>query len=157
MSFTEGDIDGLVIKPAAKHEDPRGWLAELFRAEELHASLVPAMAYMSLTHPGESRGPHEHMQQTDMFVFFGPGCFMVKCWDNRKASPTYGNFTTLMAGEENPVMLIVPPGVVHAFRNLSEVDGLMINLPNRQFNRNPEQRHSDEIRYETVKNSPYRI
>ena len=48
------------------------------------------MAYVSLTHPGVSRGPHEHVEQADYFCFIGSGVSRVYLWDARKGSPTFG-------------------------------------------------------------------
>lgn len=155
MMLAEGPIDGVVIKPAKKFGDDRGWLAEIFRSDETAREFMPAMGYISVTHPGVSRGPHEHVTQTDLFGFFGPGSFRLKLWDNRKTSPTYGNMVISTVGEENPVIVSIPPGVAHGYRNVGSGDAWVINLPNRLFERDPEKRTLDEIRYENVKDCPF--
>ena len=88
MNWKTGNIKGLVIKPAAKHRDDRGWLAEVFRSDEIPAEAMPVMCYVSVTHTGVSRGPHKHVYQTDMFAFFGPGDFRIKAWDARDRKST---------------------------------------------------------------------
>jgi dTDP-4-dehydrorhamnose 3,5-epimerase-like enzyme len=42
-------IEGVVVYPINKHEDDRGWLAELFRHDCLEVFNFPAMAYVSMT------------------------------------------------------------------------------------------------------------
>jgi len=61
LEFTRGKIHDVVVRPLTKFLDERGWLAELFRSDELDASVMPVMAYLSMTQPGVARGPHEHL------------------------------------------------------------------------------------------------
>ena len=46
----ESQIDGVEVTPLTYHQDGRGWLAEIYREDEL--SVRPVMAYVSQTHPG---------------------------------------------------------------------------------------------------------
>ncbi|HEY6009808.1 MAG TPA: dTDP-4-dehydrorhamnose 3,5-epimerase, partial [Geobacteraceae bacterium] len=77
QEFTKGRIHDVVVRPLAKYLDERGWLAELYRSDELPADVMPVMAYISMTQPGVARGPHEHVDQTDYFCFIGPSNFKV--------------------------------------------------------------------------------
>ena len=161
MEYKNGQIEGVVIKPLRFFKDQRGWLSEIYRNDELHMELHPSMAYMSMTVPGVTRGPHEHVEQTDYFVFISSS-FKVSLWDSRKASPTYGNsiFETVAASE--PKVVIVPPGVVHAYTNIGTADGIVLNLPNSLFlgwgkkGWRPETK-IDEIRHEDDPNSPFKV
>ena len=155
--FTDGAIDGVVVRQLKKHADARGALTELFRLDELPAGFLPAMAYISLTLSGVVRGPHEHKDQTDYFCFAGPSDFKVCLWDNRKASPTYLSRMVFIAGESSPAAVIVPNGVVHAYKNTGDKDGLVINCPNRLFKGHGGKGPVDEVRYENIADSPYRI
>lgn len=105
----------------------------LYREDQLEPGRRPVMAYVSQTLPGVARGPHEHREQTDYFAFFGPGDFRIYLWDARHAGATSGHKMTLVAGESNPQVVIVPPGVVHAYKNVSQVPGLVFNCPNRLY------------------------
>src|SRR6476661_10687244 len=129
--FQEGDIRDVVVRDLRKFNDRRGWLIELFRHDELAAEFFPAMAYISSTNPGISRGPHEHVDQADFFCFLGPSNFKLRLWDNREDSETYRYMTTLVVGQDNPVSVLIPAGVVHGYQNVGDVDGIVINCPNR--------------------------
>jgi dTDP-4-dehydrorhamnose 3,5-epimerase len=123
----------------------------------LTAEFFPAMAYTSSTKAGVTRGPHEHVAQADLFCFLGPSNFKVRMWDNRANSPTYRNVMTLAAGADNPKSVLIPKGVVHAYRNVGEIDGIVINCPNRLY-MGPERREEvDEIRHEDDPNTIFRI
>ncbi len=67
--WIKGHIEGVIIKKLVKHLDERGYLCETFRTDELPLALKPVMSYVSITEPGVARGPHEHFEQTDIFVF----------------------------------------------------------------------------------------
>jgi dTDP-4-dehydrorhamnose 3,5-epimerase len=142
------------LTPIRKFEDDRGWLGEFFRHDELPASLHPVMGYLSLTLPGIARGPHEHADQTDLFLFFS-GAFRLYLWDARSDSPTCGHRQVLDVGVDNPTRAIVPPGVVHAYRNLGPGEALVVNCPNRLYAGERKKEPVDEIRHEDLVDSPY--
>ncbi len=151
------NIDGVVIREISKHHDDRGWLVELFRHDEMDADCYPAMAYASVTRPGVARGPHEHAEQTDLFCFLGPSTFRLYLWDNRESSPTFGAKAVLDLGETKDAMVTVPPGVVHAYRNIGNIDGLVSNAPNRLYAGEGKRQPVDEIRHEDDPESPFQL
>jgi len=148
IEFNPGDIAGVVVKSLKRFADARGWLAEIFREDELPAQLLPVMGYVSMTKPGVTRGPHEHVEQTDLFAFVGPGTFRVVLWDARAGSPTRGHRQEIIAGADAPATILVPPGVVHAYRNISQEQGLVFNVPNRLYAGPGKTQPVDEIRHE---------
>lgn len=147
--FPAGDIQGVVVRELAAYEDRRGSLTETFRLDTLPEGLTPRMSYVSFTEPLTARGPHEHREQTDVFAFLGPGVFLLKLWDNREHSPTRGNAMELRGGEGRPLLVVVPPGVVHGYRNISRgVRGMVLNYPDRLYRGWGKTGEVDEIRHE---------
>jgi dTDP-4-dehydrorhamnose 3,5-epimerase len=138
-------IPGVIVKSLKRYTDSRGWLIELFRNDELPAGFEPTMGYLSLTHPGVARGPHEHREQADGFVFLS-GTFEITLWENRPGKERVKQ--VLLAGAENPTFLVVPPGVVHAYRNVGAEDALVLNFPDRLYAGWGKQEPVDEIRHE---------
>ena len=155
QEFSKGKIHDVVVRPLAKYLDERGWLAELYRSDELAADVMPVMAYISMTQPGVARGPHEHVDQTDYFCFIGPSNFKVYLWDARRDSPTFGSRQVIYAGVDSPAFLIVPPGVVHAYKNVGIENGIVFNGPNRLYAGEGKKAPVDEIRHEEVEESPF--
>lgn len=146
--FIESAIHDVIVRDLRRFTDARGWLIELFRRDEVIAEFAPAMAYISSTQPGVTRGPHEHLDQADLFCFLGPSDFKLRVWDNRKDSPTYGKQMTMVTGESAPKSVVIPCGLVHAYQNVGQVDGIVINCPNRLYMGAGRAEAVDEIRHE---------
>lgn len=155
--FLEGVIQGVEVRHLNKYQDGRGWLAEIFRADELESHVMPAMGYVSETLPGAARGPHEHFSQTDYFCFLGPSTFRLVLWDNRPHSTSYRFRQEFLVGEENPCVVIVPEGVVHVYRNVGDKPGWVINCPNKLYAGKGRKESVDEIRHEDEANTPFRL
>jgi dTDP-4-dehydrorhamnose 3,5-epimerase len=147
IDWRDGEIADCPITPLTKFHDERGWLAEFFRHDELESNRHPVMGYISLTKPGVARGPHEHVDQTDLFVFFN-GTFRLFLWDTRRASPSFGVRHVVELGEKQPTVVLVPPGVVHAYRNVGASDALIVNCPNQLYAGRGKSEPVDEIRHE---------
>ena len=148
-SYIDGEIDDILVRPLRVFSDSRGWLIELFREDELVQQWWPVMTYVSQTLPGVTRGPHEHLDQTDGFGFFGPSDFQLFLWDIRAAkAATRGTRYSYGIGESNPAAVWIPPGIVHAYRNIGSVPGLVFNAPNRLYAGWGKKEPVDEIRHE---------
>jgi dTDP-4-dehydrorhamnose 3,5-epimerase len=148
-------IDGVIIKELRRNTDERGWLAEIFRHDEIDFREV--MAYASLTNPGVVRGPHEHVKQADCFVFLGPGAFELHLWDRRADSLTAGEYFKIIVGEDNPCLVIIPPGVVHGYKCVSGEPAWCWNFPDQLYGGEGKKEELDEIRWEKDPDSPYKI
>lgn len=131
-----------------RYSDERGWLTEVFRSDEL--PFTPEMTYISQTLPGVMRGPHEHKEQTDFFVFLGPGSFNLYLWkvdDQKKVVECVQHVIT----ERQPKAVLIPPGIIHAYKCTSEYPGVVINCPNKLYAGKGKQYEVDEIRHEDDK------
>jgi len=143
-------MDGVIEKRLIKNVDYRGHLIETFRIDELPEGISPVMSYVNFTQPGFWRGPHVHHQRTEIFAFPGPGNLRIVLWDNRIDSKTYLGRKIVYAGEDNPMLITIYPGIVHLIENISKnKDALIINYPNTLFKGwGRREEFTDEIRYE---------
>jgi dTDP-4-dehydrorhamnose 3,5-epimerase len=130
---------------------------ELFRSDELATDRHPEMGYLSLTKAGTVRGPHEHRSQTDLFYFGAETRFRLYLWDNRNGSPTFGRPEQIELVSVNGLLVHIPPGVVHAYRNIGPANGLVLNFPNRLYAGPHRAEPVDEIRHEDDPSSPFVI
>ncbi len=145
-------IEGVIIKKIEKFHDDRGWLVEVFRNDQ--TNFKPVMAYISETKPGVVRGPHEHVHQSDLFIFL-VGKFRLYLWDNRTGAKNYRQLETCELGEGNAASVIIPPGVVHAYKCISDTPGLTFNFPDKLYKGKNKKEEIDEIRWEADKTSPF--
>jgi dTDP-4-dehydrorhamnose 3,5-epimerase len=150
--FSQGEITGVSIRKLTEYHDRRGWLSELYRNDEL-GDYRAVMAYLSATLPGVTRGPHEHVEQTDYFCFLGT--FTLYLWDNRRDSPTYGKKVVIENADR--MIAVVPPGVVHAYRNSGDAEGIVLNFPDRLYAGWGKKEKVDEVRHEHDPASPFRV
>jgi dTDP-4-dehydrorhamnose 3,5-epimerase len=155
--FKSGKIEGVIVKNLRRFVDDRGWLIETFRQDKLEEMYFPVMGYVSMTNLNVARGPHEHVDQADNFAFIGPSNFNIYLWDNRKGSPTYMVKEILYAGEDSPKSVIIPPGVVHAYKNVGATQGMVLNFPNQLFAGRDKASPVDEIRHEADPHSIYTL
>jgi dTDP-4-dehydrorhamnose 3,5-epimerase len=148
------EIEGVIIRSLRTFQDSRGWLTEFYRDDELPEGFKPAMGYISSTHPGISRGPHEHVGQTDGFAFIN-GTFRLYLWENRNGKGERAE--TYEVGSDNPVFVVVPPGVVHAYKNIGPDDAYVINIPDTLYAGWGKKEPVDEIRHEDEENSRFTL
>jgi len=78
-------------------------------------------------------------------------------WDARPDSTTFGARQELSVGEGNAVIVVIPPGVVHAYRNVGTLDAYVLNFPDRLYAGEGKKEPVDEIRHEDDPESPFQI
>jgi dTDP-4-dehydrorhamnose 3,5-epimerase len=99
--------------PLTRHEDDRGWFAELARASALPKPFV--QANLSQSRKGVIRGLHYHERgQDDLFVCLA-GMVRVVVLDRES-----GEVFTEDIGDDNPVALYVPGTLAHGYEALSD-------------------------------------
>ncbi len=157
MTNRVSGIEGVEIRELLRFSDDRGWLTELFRSDELPSKLLPEMAYLSMTKPGVSRGPHEHRDQSDLIIFMGNSRFRLYLWDNRPKSGTFKTHERFESEPGKTVAVRIPPGVVHGYKNIGDSEGLIINCPNGLYKGKRRSGEVDEIRHEEDSDSEFKI
>lgn len=151
-------IEGVQVLDLTEFTDERGSLSEGWRRDELRyrsAVYKPAMLYTSWTLPGQIRGPHEHREQADLFVFAGPGSFKLYLWLRDMHSIVFVGDPKLVGCRRRAVL--IPPGVVHGYHCVSEESGLVINMPDSLYRGVRKKGEVDEVRHEDDPDSPYTI
>ena len=99
--------------PLTRHEDDRGWFAELARASGLPKPFV--QANLSYSRQGVIRGLHYHERgQDDLFVCLA-GTVRVVVLDRES-----GDVFTEDIGDDNPVALYVPGTLAHGYEALTD-------------------------------------
>jgi dTDP-4-dehydrorhamnose 3,5-epimerase len=150
-------LPGVRVEALPVFNDVRGSLLELYRTDEIPAGFNPVMACCSWSHPGVSRGPHQHRMQDDYFTFAGPSDFRVYLWDDRPGAAGAARGWFINTGQSAPSRIHVPRGVVHAYRNTGTVSGLVVTVTSLLFKGEDRRDPVDEIRHELNPHSPYQL
>lgn len=156
-TFEIPGLPGVRVEALPVFKDARGSLHELFRIDEVPAGFKPLMACSSWSHPGVTRGPHQHVGQDDYFTFAGPSDFTVYLWDNRPGSACEKKGWFILTGEQAPTRIHIPRGIVHAYRNTGKVSGLVVTVTSLLFKGIGRRDVVDEIRHELNPNSPFKL
>lgn len=135
-------IEGVKKVSLVRRPDDRGFVTEILRSDDEHF-LKFGQVYVATCRRGIAKAWHMHRVQTDKF-YIVKGTAKIGLYDDRKDSPTKGEYMQVIMGEEGEdILLVIPPLVWHGQMALSEMS-YMINLPSEPYNReNP-----DELRKE---------
>jgi len=139
-------IDGVFLKKLSAIRDERGFLMEMFRSDDLFFRKF-GQVYLTVCNPGFVKGWHLHRKQTDNFTVV-KGNARILLYDDRPGSKTRGGSLEVYAGEKNPMLVSIPPGVLHGFENLEGEPFYVINCPSEVYNR----KEPDEIRVDPFNN-----
>ncbi len=144
-------IDGVVVKPLAVIPDERGWLMEIFRADDPMFEKF-GQVYLTVAYPEVVKAWHYHKEQTDHFCCV-KGMIKVVLYDDREGSPTRGVLNEFFLGDRKPALLRIPKGVLHGFKGIGVEPGYLINVPDRTYDhKNPDEYrlppHGDGIPYD---------
>jgi len=72
---------------------------------------------ITMTYPGVIKAFHWHHNQDDVW-YVVDGMARVVLYDRRPNSPTEGVTQVVYAGEDNPVVILIPIGVAHGYQVL---------------------------------------
>lgn len=139
-------ITGVEIKSLKLIPDDRGFLMEMLRADEAMFEKF-GQVYITGVKEGIAKGWHYHKEQTDHFVCVA-GRALVVLYDQRRDSPTYGEVDEFIlegppCQEHKPVLIKIPPEVVHGFTAIGCPEARIVNIPTLPYRyENP-----DEYRY----------
>lgn len=109
-------IKGVITKKLKINLDDRGFLTEVLKEGEEIFREIKQINYTE-TYPGVIKAFHWHKFQTDIWQVL-KGTAQVVLYDLRKESKTYKETNVFYLGENNPEILLIPPGVVHGYRVL---------------------------------------
>lgn len=125
-------IHGVRIKQLKANADERGYLMEMLRADD-DLFVKFGQSYVALNYPGVVRAWHYHRRQTDNFVVV-KGMIKAALYDDRQDSPTKGQVQEVFLGEQNPVLLQIPAGVIHGYKTIGVETSLLVNFPTELYN-----------------------
>jgi len=127
-----GTIDGVRVKTLVRHPDDRGFFQEILRDDDGLLRRF-GQASLSMSYPGVIKAFHYHERQDDLW-FFPVGMAQVVLHDLREQSPTRGITQVLYAGEDYPVLIVIPVGVAHGYRVLGNQPLMIVYFTTESYN-----------------------
>jgi dTDP-4-dehydrorhamnose 3,5-epimerase len=144
-------IEGVTTRKLKLIPDERGYLMEMLRNDWGEFERF-GQVYITAVYPGVVKGWHYHKVQTDHFICV-QSMAKVVLYDGRPDSPTHGEINEFFMGDLNPILLKIPPGVMHGFKGIGEKMTLIVNVPTELYKyAEPDEyrlpAHTDEIPYD---------
>ena len=144
-------IEGVKIKKLKVIPDERGRLMEMLRSDD-DLFIKFGQVYLTTAYPGVVKGWHYHKKQTDNMTVV-KGMMKIVLYDNRDGSSTRGEINEFFMGIHNPLLLQIPPLLLHGFKCISDEEAMVVNCPTDTYDyEKPDEfrldPHQNEIPYE---------
>ncbi|MDD5496628.1 MAG: dTDP-4-dehydrorhamnose 3,5-epimerase family protein [Candidatus Omnitrophica bacterium] len=143
-------IEGVNVKRLKIIPDERGRLMEILRCDDgIYKSF--GQVYMTTAKPGVVKAWHYHKRQDDYFTCVS-GKMKLALYDAREASTTRGEVNEFVVSLDDPMLVVIPKGVYHGFKCVSDCEAVVINTPTLPYDR----AKPDEYRVDAYDNDiPY--
>lgn len=136
-------IEGVKIKKIKVHEDAHkqdeevvkrpGFLMEVLRADDGLLKKF-GQTIFTVAYKGTVKAFHWHKKQDDLW-FMATGRAIVVLHDLREDSKTYRETQVIEAGEGNYKLIVIPVGVAHGYKVLSDEPVLLFYHVTEVYNR----------------------
>ena len=118
-------IDGVVIVPLKKIPDERGTVMHMLKSSDPHFKNFGEI-YFSTIYQGVIKGWHIHSRMTINYAV-PVGMVKLVLYDVRENSPSKGELMELFIGEENYVLVQIPPGIWNGFKGMGTKTAIVAN------------------------------
>lgn len=131
-------LEEVKVKKIKRFADDRGFFSEIIKEGEETFRSIKQTSYTE-TYPGVIKAFHWHRKQYDVW-FPIKGSIQIVLYDLRKDSSTFKQTQVIYAGEDNPSLILIPPGVAHGYRVLgSQKAGLFYHTSEAYDPDNPDE------------------
>jgi dTDP-4-dehydrorhamnose 3,5-epimerase len=118
-------ITGVAVHPLRRIPDERGMVMHMLRADAPHFERFGEI-YFSTIYPNVVKGWHLHRRMTLNYAVVS-GMIKLVLYDDRDDSPTRSELMELFVGEQNYVLVTVPPLVWNGFKGVGTVPAIVAN------------------------------
>ena len=131
-------IKGVHIKKLIKHEDHRGFFAEILKENDKFFKHIKQTSYTE-TNPGIIKAFHYHKLQDDIW-FIAKGKAKVVLFDLRNDSETKHKTQIIETDENNPLLIFIPKLVAHGYQVLGNKPVCLFYHTTESYNPDDEHR-----------------
>ncbi len=127
-------IDGVSVHPLKVIPDERGRLMEIMRCDDPFFTQF-GQVYLSTVYTRRREGVGITTKSKWTASPDVRGMVKAVLYDDREGSPTRGCLNEIYSGEHKPCLIVIPAGVYHGWKCISEYEAYVINVPSRPYNR----------------------
>ena len=118
-------IMGVAVHPLRRIPDERGMVMHMLRADAPHFERFGEI-YFSTVYPNVVKGWLRHRRMTLNYAVVS-GKIKLVLYDDREDSPTRSELMELFVGEQNYVLVTVPPFVWNGFKGVGTAPAIVAN------------------------------
>jgi dTDP-4-dehydrorhamnose 3,5-epimerase len=118
-------IKGVAVHALRRIPDERGMVMHMLRADAPHFEGFGEI-YFSTIYPGVVKGWHLHRRMTLNYAVVS-GMIKLVLYDERDDSPTRSEVMELFVGDQNYVLVTVPPLVWNGFKGVGTAPAIVAN------------------------------
>ncbi|MCX8130836.1 MAG: dTDP-4-dehydrorhamnose 3,5-epimerase family protein [Clostridia bacterium] len=118
-------IEGVRITPLRKIPDERGMIMHMLRSDSPNFEKFGEI-YFSVVNPEAIKAWHLHKEMTLNYAVVS-GMIKFVLYDDRKDSPTRGELQEMFIGEDNYVLVTVPPFIYNGFKGIGVKPAIVAN------------------------------
>lgn len=138
-------IDGVIVTPLRRIPDERGTVMHMLRADAPHFEQFGEV-YFSTAYPQAIKGWHYHIEQAQNYCVVA-GMIKLVLYDDREGSPTQFETQELFIGDENYVLVHIPPQVWNGWKNIGVAPCLLANCATLPFREGEMIRHAPDAAF----------
>jgi len=125
MPIQEPNIDGVKIVPKKMIVDERGKIMHMMKSTD-DEFIEFGEIYFSTAWPGAVKAWHIHQWMTVNNVVIS-GLAKLVMYDIRPDSPTKGNLLEVFLGDDNHVLVQIPPGIANGYKAYGDKEVILAN------------------------------
>jgi len=118
-------IEGVQIIPLFTYLDERGKISHMLKTTDDHFNGFGEI-YFSSIYPGAIKAWHIHKKMELNYAVI-IGNIKLVLYDGRESSQTYGRIQEIFIGEDNYVLVKVPPLVTNGFKTIGNIIAVVAN------------------------------
>lgn len=118
-------IEGVLCSPKRRIPDERGNIMHMLRCDDPLFEKFGEI-YFSCVHPGVVKGWHLHKRMALNYAV-PHGMIKLVLYDDREGSKTRGEINEFYIGDDNYVLVRIPPGVWNGFKGIGTKTAIVAN------------------------------
>lgn len=121
-------IDGVTITPLRTILDERGMVRHMLKCTDPNFRQFGEI-YFSVIFPNAIKAWHVHRRMELNYAVIS-GNIKLVLFDARQNSPTHGEIQEIFMGENNYVLVTIPPDVINGFKAIGNEKAIVANCAN---------------------------